>query len=80
MKGTAMILAGVRKSLFLVAALLCLRPSVQGVTAGRTAFFETKVLPVLQQRCFECHSHAKKLKGGLALDSRGGWLTGGDHG
>jgi hypothetical protein len=80
MKGTAMIFAGVRKSLLLVAALLCLRPSLQGVTAGRTAFFETKVLPVLQQRCFECHSHAKKLKGGLALDSRGGWLTGGDHG
>jgi len=44
------------------------------------AFFESKVLPVLQQRCFECHSHEKKIKGGLALDSRGGWEKGGDNG
>jgi len=43
-------------------------------------FFESKVLPVLQQRCFECHSHGKKIKGGLALDSRSGWVSGGDHG
>ena len=44
------------------------------------AFFASKVLPLLQKRCFECHSHGKKIKGGLALDSRGGWETGGDHG
>ncbi len=44
------------------------------------AFFETKVLPVLQQRCYECHSHEKKIKGGLALDSRKGWEIGGDNG
>jgi hypothetical protein len=45
-----------------------------------TAFFEAKVLPVLQQRCFECHSHEKKIKGGLSLDSRSGWEKGGDNG
>ena len=44
------------------------------------AFFESKVLPVLQQRCYECHSHEKKIKGGLALDLRKGWETGGDNG
>ena len=44
------------------------------------AFFEKQVLPVLQQRCFECHSHSGKIKGGLALDSKSGWQTGGDHG
>lgn len=44
------------------------------------AFFEAKVLPVLQERCFECHSHEKKIKGGLALDLKNGWQTGGDHG
>jgi hypothetical protein len=44
------------------------------------AFFEAKVLPVLQQRCYECHSHEKKIKGGLALDLRKGWETGGDNG
>ncbi len=44
------------------------------------AFFESKVLPLLTQRCFECHSHDKKIKGGLALDSRAGWESGGDSG
>ncbi len=44
------------------------------------AYFEKQVLPVLQQRCFECHSHTGKIKGGLALDSKSGWQTGGDHG
>jgi hypothetical protein len=45
-----------------------------------TAFFEAKVLPLLRQRCYECHSHESKIKGGLALDSKSGWQTGGDHG
>jgi hypothetical protein len=44
------------------------------------AFFESKVLPVLQQRCYECHSHEMKIKGGLALDLKAGWQTGGDNG
>lgn len=44
------------------------------------AFFEAKVLPLLQQRCYECHSHEKKIKGGLALDLKSGWQTGGDNG
>jgi hypothetical protein len=48
--------------------------------AEDTAFFDSKVLPILQQRCFECHSHDKKIKGGLALDSRSGWEEGGDNG
>ena len=45
-----------------------------------TAFFEAKVLPILQKRCFECHSHENKIKGGLALDARSGWVQGGDSG
>jgi hypothetical protein len=48
--------------------------------AADTAFFDSKVLPILQQRCFECHSHGTKIKGGLALDSRSGWVEGGDNG
>ena len=44
------------------------------------AFFESKVLPLLQSRCYECHSHEKKIKGGLALDLKSGWQTGGDNG
>jgi Protein of unknown function (DUF1553)/Protein of unknown function (DUF1549)/Planctomycete cytochrome C len=46
-----------------------------------TEFFEKKVRPVLVQHCYECHSAtAKKLKGGLLLDSRAGMLQGGDNG
>lgn len=48
--------------------------------AADTAFFDSKVLPILKQRCFECHSHDTKIKGGLALDSRSGWEEGGDNG
>ncbi|MBI1915779.1 MAG: DUF1549 domain-containing protein, partial [Planctomycetes bacterium] len=44
-------------------------------------FFEKKVRPVLAEHCFQCHStQAKKVRGGLLLDSRGGLLTGGDNG
>jgi hypothetical protein len=44
------------------------------------AFFEATVLPLLQKRCYECHSHEQKIKGGLALDLKSGWQTGGDNG
>jgi hypothetical protein len=44
------------------------------------AFFRERVEPILQQRCYECHSHAGKIKGGLVLDSRSGWQAGGDSG
>src|SRR5438046_2830754 len=45
------------------------------------SWFNAKILPLLKNRCFECHSHsAKKLKGGLTLDSRSGWAQGGDTG
>src|SRR5690606_37866712 len=44
-------------------------------------FFEKKIRPVLVQHCYECHSSdAKKLGGGLLLDSRQGVLKGGDSG
>src|SRR5262245_33859280 len=43
-------------------------------------FFEKKVRPILEQRCLECHSAAKKVKGGLRLDIREGWVKGGDAG
>lgn len=44
-------------------------------------FFERKIRPVLVERCYECHSvGAKKIKGGLLLDSREGMIKGGDAG
>ena len=52
-------------------------PSVQeGVE-----FFEKKIRPVLVEHCYECHSgSARELRGGLMLDSRWGWESGGESG
>lgn len=44
-------------------------------------FFEKKIRPVLVTHCSECHAaDAKKLGGGLLLDSRDGVRKGGDSG
>src|SRR5260370_36670038 len=42
-------------------------------------YFETKIRPVLVERCYECHGETKQ-KGGLRLDSRTALLKGGDSG
>src|SRR5690348_17040299 len=45
------------------------------------AFFEAKIRPVLVKECFGCHAAgARKIGGGLRLDSRAGVRTGGDSG
>ncbi len=44
-------------------------------------FFEKKIRPLLVQHCYECHSaNAKKVGGGLLLDSRDGVKRGGESG
>lgn len=44
-------------------------------------FFEKEVRPILAARCLECHASAGGgAKGGLQLDSRDGFLKGGDTG
>ena len=44
-------------------------------------FFETRIRPILHERCYDCHSaRAKEIRGGLRLDTRAGLLTGGDTG
>ncbi len=44
-------------------------------------FFEAKIRPVLVEHCYQCHSTAaKKVKGGLRLDTREGLRQGGDSG
>jgi hypothetical protein len=44
-------------------------------------FFESKVRPILSDRCYTCHSIEQgKAKGGLTLDTRPGWIKGGDDG
>jgi hypothetical protein len=44
-------------------------------------YFESKIRPVLVEHCYACHSsQAKKLKGGLLLDTFEGMRKGGDTG
>ena len=50
-------------------------------TPDQVSFFESKVRPVLAERCYECHSaKSEKIKGGFLLDSRAGIRKGGDTG
>ena len=50
-------------------------------TPEQTEFFESKVRPILVDRCYSCHSDkAEKVKGGLKLDTREATLKGGTSG
>ena len=45
------------------------------------AYFEKHIRPLLVQHCYQCHSAAaKEREGNLSLDSRLGWLEGGENG
>src|SRR5437764_3789550 len=81
----------VRNLVLLAAALaaICLDPPSRAAAAEtrlaptreQREFFENRIRPVLVDRCYECHSaNARKIKGGLRLDSREGWMTGGESG
>ena len=49
--------------------------------AEQIEFFETKIRPLLVEKCYHCHStDAPELRGGLYVDSRLGLITGGDSG
>jgi hypothetical protein len=55
--------------------------SMAEVPSGQLEFFEKKVRPLLEEHCYKCHSEkSKKVKGKLLLDSKAGWLKGGDSG
>jgi cytochrome c553 len=44
-------------------------------------FFESKIRPLLVEKCYKCHSkEADKVKGGLLLDTREALLAGGNTG
>ncbi len=62
--------------------MLCHPSSARAAdSAEDRAFFEAEIRPILVERCYECHSEeAGKRKGGLWLDRRAGWQTGGDTG
>jgi hypothetical protein len=61
---------------FLTGQLVAAAPS-----ADEISFFESKIRPLLSEHCYDCHStKSEKIKGGLVLDSRDGWMAGGDSG
>ena len=84
--------AGARHDSFIVmtarlAALFLLTVLISESTPATTPdemgaqLFREKIQPVLEANCFECHSaNAKKIKGGLRLDSREASRRGGDNG
>lgn len=66
-------------------ALLAIAPSLLAAdktpSAADIEFFEKKVRPLLHQHCYDCHSAgAKKVEGGLLLDTAAGVLKGGRSG
>ncbi len=54
--------------------------SVTAQSADADRFFETRVRPVLVERCFGCHGPESKMRGGLRVDSREALLKGGGRG
>ncbi|MCY2948530.1 MAG: DUF1549 domain-containing protein, partial [Planctomycetota bacterium] len=68
-----------------MAGFICIFSLSFGSTpANDLAFFETRIRPLLVEKCIKCHSEEArtqgKLRGGLLLDSRPGWAKGGDSG
>lgn len=62
-------------------AAFSLRAAGMPLTDEQTNFFERKIRPVLTEQCYSCHSaEAKKIKGGLKLDTKEDTLRGGDNG
>ena len=63
----------------LLALIVAARMIAAAPSAEDRVLFESKVRPLLVERCLECHGE-KKQKGGLRLDSAAGWRAGGDSG
>src|SRR6266487_323216 len=64
-----------------VAGVDQMREEQPALTREGIEFFEKRIRPVLTEKCYKCHSaSAEKIKGGLLLDSRSGWMKGGESG
>src|SRR5881628_1740086 len=64
-----------------VAGVAQMREEQPTFTREGIEFFERRIRPVLTEKCYKCHSAgAEKIKGGLLLDSRSGWMKGGESG
>jgi hypothetical protein len=55
--------------------------TASAIADERLEFFEKRIRPVLVEHCEKCHAaDARNIRGGLLLDSKAGWQTGGDSG
>ncbi len=67
-----------------IVAVMLMVGVASGDIAAEGGFFESKVRPLLAERCYQCHSEKAaedgKLKGGLRVDSLAGLMKGGDSG
>lgn len=62
-----------------LAGVIVLFPATAPLADDASDHFERHIRPVLVTHCLACHAGAAP-KGGLRLDWRGGWQTGGDSG
>ena len=69
----------VKSSIFFVAFCTGIRLVAFAAEQSAIDHFESHVRPILIERCQTCHGPDKQ-EGGLRLDSREGWLKGGDSG
>ncbi len=69
------------KFLLALASTLCMVASVraQEPPDERDAFFELRIRPALEARCFKCHG-GEKTSNGLRVDSREALVRGGENG
>ena len=70
----------IMKTIAILSCFLFASISIAG-EAEDFAFFEAKVRPLLIEHCYSCHAKdAKKIRGELLLDSKEGWMKGGESG
>src|SRR5258705_12613914 len=56
-------------------------PAADALNKSDVEFFEKNIRPLLAEKCCKCHSaELGKSKGALTLDTRAGWLRGGEGG
>lgn len=70
----------VMKTLSIALLINCFALGLSANAEDGVLFFEQHVRPVLVEHCFKCHSKQFEQKGGLVLDVRQGWLSGGENG
>ncbi|MEC9097154.1 MAG: PSD1 and planctomycete cytochrome C domain-containing protein [Planctomycetota bacterium] len=73
-----------RNSFFCTVLIASLLGSPSGFAADQPdpdeELFAIKILPLLKQKCFQCHGAGADLKGGYDLTTRDGLLKGGESG